>query len=95
MSMLTKAQIDCLDTVTLGRMTTVGRHGPPTTRGWPSPTTLREDTIDLGGFDEEMTNLPAQEPGRRFVEAREVFEEVALADHFEEFLTLPAMRFID
>ena len=45
--------------------------------------------------DEEMAKLPAEEPGRRFVEAREVFEEVALADHFEEFLTLPAMRFID
>jgi malate synthase len=45
--------------------------------------------------DEEMAKLPAEEPGRRFVEAREVFEEVALADHFEDFLTLPAMRFID
>jgi malate synthase len=45
--------------------------------------------------DEEMSKLPAEEPGRRFVEAREVFEEVALADDFAEFLTLPAMRFID
>jgi malate synthase len=45
--------------------------------------------------DEEMAKLPAEEPGRRFVEAREVFEEVALADEFVEFLTLPAMRFID
>ena len=45
--------------------------------------------------DEELAKLPAEEEGRRFVEAREVFDEVALADHFEDFLTLPALRFID
>jgi malate synthase len=45
--------------------------------------------------DEEMAKLPADEAGRRFLEAREVFEEVALAEDFAEFLTLPAMRLID
>jgi malate synthase len=44
--------------------------------------------------DEEMAKLPADEPGRRFMEAREVFEEVALAEDFPDFLTLPAMRFL-
>jgi malate synthase len=33
--------------------------------------------------------------GGRFVEAREVFERVALADEFVEFLTLPAYDYID
>ncbi|HEX5140488.1 MAG TPA: malate synthase A [Dehalococcoidia bacterium] len=45
--------------------------------------------------DEEMAKLPADEPGRRFIEAREVFEKVATADEFEEFLTIPALAFID
>jgi malate synthase len=45
--------------------------------------------------DEELAKLPADEPGRRFIEARELFERVAVADHFEEFLTLPAMSYID
>jgi malate synthase len=31
----------------------------------------------------------------RFKEAREVFEQVALADDFADFLTLPAYRFLD
>jgi malate synthase len=33
--------------------------------------------------------------GGRFAEAREVFELVALADEFVEFLTLPAYDYID
>jgi len=45
--------------------------------------------------DEEMAKLPAEEPGRRFIEAREVFEKVALADEFVEFLTFPAYELID
>ncbi|HEX5369468.1 MAG TPA: malate synthase A [Dehalococcoidia bacterium] len=45
--------------------------------------------------DEELAKLPAEEPGRRFIEAREIFERVAIADHFEDFLTLPAMSYID
>jgi malate synthase len=65
-------------------------HGAKLDDGRPiTPELVRQIT------DEEMAKLPAEEPGRRFVEAREVFEEVALADAFVEFLTLPAMRFID
>jgi malate synthase len=45
--------------------------------------------------DEELAKLPAEEEGRRFIEARHVFEEVALADDFVEFLTLPAYELID
>jgi malate synthase len=45
--------------------------------------------------DEELAKLPADEPGRRFIEAREIFEQVATADHFEDFLTLPALAYID
>jgi malate synthase len=45
--------------------------------------------------DEELARLPAEEPGRRFIEARQVFEQVALADDFVEFLTLPAYELID
>jgi malate synthase len=46
-------------------------------------------------MDEELARLPAEEEGRRFIEARHVFEEVALADEFVEFLTLPAYELID
>jgi malate synthase len=46
-------------------------------------------------MDEELARLPAEEEGRRFIEARQVFEEVALADEFVEFLTLPAYELID
>ena len=45
--------------------------------------------------DEELAKLPAEEAGRRFVEARQVFEEVSLADEFVEFLTLPAYELVD
>jgi malate synthase len=57
----------------------------------------RSITVDLVKqiADEEMAKLPAEEPGRRFVEAREIFERVAVADHFEEFLTLPALAYLD
>jgi len=39
--------------------------------------------------------LPADEPGRRFTEAREIFEHVATADHFEDFLAIPPREYID
>jgi malate synthase len=40
--------------------------------------------------------LDAELPdGGRFAEAREIFERVALADEFVEFLTLPAYDYID
>jgi malate synthase len=45
-----------------------------------------------GVIDEEMARLGA---GGRFPEAREIFERVALADDFVEFLTLPAYELID
>ena len=41
--------------------------------------------------DEEVASLPAQP---RLDEAREVFEQVALADEFVEFLTLPAYELL-
>jgi malate synthase len=57
----------------------------------------RDITADLVRqlTDEELAKLPADEPGRRFIEAREIFEQVATADHFEDFLTLPALAYID
>jgi len=45
--------------------------------------------------DEELAKLPAGEPGRRFAEARAIFEKVSLADEFVEFLTWPAYEYID
>ncbi len=45
--------------------------------------------------DEEVAKLPAEDDGRRFIEARQIFEQVALADEFVEFLTLPAYALID
>ncbi|HET8874564.1 MAG TPA: hypothetical protein VFM83_12850, partial [Gaiellaceae bacterium] len=42
----------------------------------------------------EVADAEAFEGGR-FAEAREVFERVALADEFTEFLTLPAYDYID
>ncbi len=42
--------------------------------------------------DEEIASLPPQE---RLEEARSVFEQVALADEFVEFLTLPAYELLD
>jgi malate synthase len=41
--------------------------------------------------DEEVASLPAQE---RLGEARDVFEQVSLADEFVEFLTLPAYELL-
>jgi malate synthase len=41
--------------------------------------------------DEEIASLPAQE---RLDDARAVFEQVALADEFVEFLTLPAYKLL-
>src|SRR5467141_4446722 len=50
--------------------------------------------------DEEMTNLRTRHGEElwkkgRFAEARQVFEEVALAEKFPAFLTLVAQRYID
>jgi malate synthase len=46
--------------------------------------------------DEELAAIPAAaEPGRRFQDARAIFEKVALADEFVEFLTFPAYEYID
>jgi malate synthase len=46
--------------------------------------------------DEELVKLPhAQTASRRFAEAREIFEAVALAPEYVEFLTLPALAYID
>jgi malate synthase len=42
----------------------------------------------------EVVNEELSEGGR-FTEARELFERVALADEFVEFLTLPAYDYID
>ncbi len=44
--------------------------------------------------DEELAKLDPPE-GNRFKEARELFETVALADDFAEFLTLPAYDYLD
>jgi len=46
-------------------------------------------------IEEEMAKLPASEPGRRFNEAREIFEQVSLSDDFVDFLTWPAYNYID
>jgi malate synthase len=40
-------------------------------------------------LDEEFTKLERFE-GDRFADARDIFEEVTLADEFPTFLTLPA-----
>jgi malate synthase len=46
--------------------------------------------------DEELGKLPAtSEPGRRFSDARAIFDEVAFAPEFVEFLTFPAYQYID
>jgi hypothetical protein len=43
-----------------------------------------------------MARIPAvQEAGRRFQDARAIFEQVAFAPQFVEFLTLPAYGYID
>jgi malate synthase len=43
----------------------------------------------------EMAKLPATDPGRRFVEAQRLLEQVSLGDDYVEFLTLPASELID
>jgi malate synthase len=53
-------------------------HGEIITRGWV------EDLLD-----EEFTRLERVE-GDRFADARDIFEEVTLADAFPTFLTVPA-----
>jgi malate synthase len=42
--------------------------------------------------DEEVASLPPQE---RLDDARRIFEQVALADDFVDFLTLPAYQLLD
>jgi malate synthase len=66
------------------------QHGATLADGRP---VTRELVLQL--LDEEMTKLPAAEAGRRFAEAREIFELVALGDGFVDFLTLPAYDYID
>ena len=50
-------------------------------------------------LDEEMAAIQAEignkENGRRFGDARQLFEQVALADDFVDFLTLPAYAMVD
>jgi malate synthase len=57
-------------------------HGARTTEG----TAITKDVIRAIGRD-EVARLDG--PGRRFADALALFEEVALADRFVEFLTLP------
>src|SRR5687768_6606253 len=45
--------------------------------------------------DEEMAKLPADEPGRKFQQAREIFWEVAMQDDYIDFLTLQAYGHVD
>ncbi|MPZ50866.1 MAG: malate synthase A, partial [Dehalococcoidia bacterium] len=46
--------------------------------------------------DEELAKIPAaSEEGRRFNDARAIFDEVSFAPQFVEFLTLPAYNYID
>jgi malate synthase len=51
--------------------------------------TERERVLAIA--DEEVASLPTQE---RLDEARDVFEQVSLADEFVEFLTLPAYELL-
>ena len=44
--------------------------------------------------DEELAKLPTDEPGRNFGPARAIFEQVATADDFVDFLTWPAYDLI-
>ncbi|HSC93300.1 MAG TPA: malate synthase A [Gaiellaceae bacterium] len=46
-------------------------------------------------MEEELAKLPVDEPGRRFKEAHEIFEQVSLSDDFVDFLTWPAYDLID
>ena len=57
-------------------------HGAKTVEG----TLVTKDLVRTLGRD-EVARLDG--PGRRFTDALELFEEVALADRFVEFLTLP------
>jgi malate synthase len=58
---------------------------------WVRHGRLDRDRV-LAIADEEVESLPAQE---RLDDARAVFEQVALADEFVEFLTLPAYELLD
>jgi malate synthase len=54
-------------------------------------TTVTADLV-RSVLDEELARIVAEHDsaGRRFEDARRIFEEVALADDFVDFLTLPA-----
>ena len=41
-------------------------------------------------IDEELAKVRTEGPGRQWDEAKALFSEMALADEFAEFLTLPA-----
>jgi malate synthase len=53
---------------------------------------VQHGAVDRGRVRELLEELPEE---GRFAEARELFERVALADEFVEFLTLPAYDYID
>jgi len=50
---------------------------------------------DAVGADRVRTLAAEESPGLRDPRAAELFERVALADHFEEFLTLPAYDYLE
>ena len=50
---------------------------------------MRDGRFDTGRVRDEVQGIEAG------TEAKAVFEEVALADHFVEFLTLPAYALLD
>jgi malate synthase len=62
-------------------------------------TVVTEDLVrtvieeELGAIEAEVGANPFG--AGRWEQARQVFEQVALADDFVDFLTLPASRFID
>lgn len=45
-------------------------------------------------IDEEAAKLPS-DAGRRFADARQIMEDVSLADDFVDFLTWSALSYID
>ncbi len=69
----------------------MGRTGTPATR--------RPDRPGRRILDDELAELRQQEAEgwaeRRYEQARDLFEGVALADEFADFLTLPAYEVVD
>jgi malate synthase len=68
------------------------RHGTPADGGRPVDATLVRDLLEqeTAAYRADLGDLPT-----RLDEARGLFERVALADDFPEFLTLTAYEFID